>query len=189
MTSWYLPPAPEMRATSKQLARNLSRRLYHSLGKRRSEGAALPTRTKIHGGHNWILKGHYRLTRDPGASFGINLYITADWMLTPPVAVIEAHYLNKTINWHCSDKGLICYVHPIEWYEEHEKHLGYYQAKPELAIKRSAAWMLDAIDDLVYKHFVGWECNLKEWPDAWAGWKHCDEGIQQYFDEKGNSFS
>ncbi len=105
-------------------------------------------------------------------------------MIEAPTICVDAPFIKKTVEWHSYNHGCLCYVHPVEWYEEHEKYLEYFKTNPDEAINRSVRWALEGLDNLVHKHFLGWQAGLTEWPDEWLDWEHGDEGIKQYYDEQ-----
>lgn len=175
-----------MSALSKELTRGVARVLFHHLEKRRSKASSLPRKAKHDRGF-WLLEGDWVLMRENTASALMKIAVTSNWMMSPPLVRCAAPFMNRTIDWHCSDKGDLCYVHPVEWFEEHRKNLTSFEKTADAAIKRSAFWIIDAVDDLLHKHFLGWESGCMKWPDEWLQWKHGDEGIRQYFDEKSDS--
>jgi len=110
-----------------------------------------------------------------------------DTMQRPPRVKVEAHFMRLDIDWHCYSNSELCYVHPLEWRDNHREKKHEFHRSPERFIQRSADWILDAVDDLSFKHFIGWQCQLCSWPTEWSEWKHGDEGIEQYYNEKNSA--
>lgn len=168
------------------LTRSVSRALLRHLEKRRLKASPRPSKSQRDSG-SWLLQGCYVLLREPTASVSMQILVAHDWMSAPPLVRCSAPFMNRTIDWHCSEKGDLCYVHPVEWFEDHQRNLTSFEKNGDAAIKRSAGWVVDAVDDLLHKHFLGWESGCDKWPDEWNQWKHGYDGIKQYFDEKAHA--
>lgn len=140
--------------------------------------------SRMHRKETWLISGPTACARDHSAEAELEIILTNTWMLVPPLVKAKAVFMRNHPNWHVIGDEM-CYVHHNEWYDSHVAAVDFFRSKdPGPALEWSTCWLLDAIDNLVHKHFLGWQAGLKDWPKEWNDWKHGTEGIRQYEEEK-----
>jgi hypothetical protein len=181
MTDWEPTPSKQMILNSIRMRRCFCRSLCHQL--RKHHAAHLEVECK---GGSYLIRGSKAVLEEPSISVDLEIKIKRDWMFRPPLAQSRSHFIRRDGNWHhyTDDNGIrgLCYVHPIEWFDVHKTWCDR-RLSPYNIAKRTSNWLLLAFDDLVHKHYLGWQAGLEDWPQEWKDWKHNQEGIDQYFYE------
>ncbi len=168
-----------MTVISTRLSKRLAREIYKGMSQRADAAAFQPLNLSARS-----MIGDVKCARDAAISARIKITVGQDWMMVAPNVQVVSPFMRFEQEWHAAEKG-ICYVHPCVWYEEHFLRIAHFKQKdPDEAIKWTARWLLDSVDNLVHKHFLGWQANLNAWPESWPAWLHAEDGIKQYEEEK-----
>ena len=129
MADWRPPKNPIMAAISSRLCRSLAREIEIKL-----ETRARGTLSRKKQSDFWLIRCDVACARDLAVHADISVAVAPDWMLRVPQVQALAPFMKYNAEWH-ADKNAICYVNPVEWYEEHLKRVKYFLARdPEDAI-------------------------------------------------------
>jgi hypothetical protein len=163
--------------------RSLAREIHRSLCRRTVAGKPQPSQHLSKTGL-WLIEGDVECAREAAVSARLRVLIGPEWMRESPIVQADAPFMRTEPAWHANPNG-ICYVHPGVWYDEHLARVDHFRVRePEDAVRWTARWLCDSVDNLVHKHFLGWQAGLKDWPGSWPAYLHAEEGILQYEEEK-----
>jgi hypothetical protein len=97
---------------------------------------------------------------------------------SPPTVFCTEPWMRTGPDWHNGPP--LCWVLPDEWHDVMN-----WKGKPAAAIlSEGRQWLLNAVSNLVNRHYVAHRENLAEWPAEWTFWNHYDAGVQDYKREK-----
>lgn len=101
-----------------------------------------------------------------------------DWQTAPPVVTCLEAWIKREADWHCDQKGNLCYVLDEEWRDQLAK-CGQ-QSDRSAKIQFAVDYAANNLRWLLYRHYMAWIQGIDTWPKQWPQWKHGEKGHLEY---------
>ncbi len=137
----------------------------------------------------WIIKGKLQLSNGKNINSKVwaDIEITVDKydILQLPRVVCYNPWVRKDpLGWHIYSSGELCWEFPCLWQEKLLEASCLEKIDNGKIAKLAAEWCINSVITLIYYHWTAHKYNIKDWPPEWNYWKHGEEGLKQYEEEK-----